>query len=83
MIRKRVGLPEVPHPLLKTKPKELEGATAKEEVEELPEDIFIKPVNLTERRYIMCFTSFQRCKNKMHSARLSLKLFCSSKIKRL
>lgn len=33
---------------MKTKPKELEGATAKEEVEELPQDIFTKPVNLTE-----------------------------------
>lgn len=52
MLRKRIGLPEAPH--LKTKPKELEGATAKEEVDELSEDIFTKPVNLTESKILNC-----------------------------
>lgn len=52
-MRKRIGLPEAPH--LKTKPKELEGATAKEEVDELPDDIFTKPVNLTESMIITFF----------------------------
>lgn len=47
-MRKRIGLPEAPH--LKTKVKELDGAVAKEEVEELPEDLFIKPINLTESK---------------------------------
>lgn len=46
-MRKRVGLPD-PYPLLKTKPKELDGAVAKEDVDDLPEDIFTKPVNLAE-----------------------------------
>lgn len=48
VLRKRIGLPEAPH--LKAKPKELEGAAAKEEVEELPEDLLVKPINLTESK---------------------------------
>lgn len=47
-MRKRIGLPEAPH--LKAKPKELEGAVAKEEVEELSEDLLVKPINLTESK---------------------------------
>lgn len=48
MLRKRVGLPDMPHPLLKTKPKEVAPSIAKEDVEELPQDIFTKQVNLRE-----------------------------------
>ncbi|XP_018322483.1 dynactin subunit 4 [Agrilus planipennis] len=48
MLRKRIGLPDIPHPLLKPKPKEPEEAVAKEEVEEFPEELLTKPINLNE-----------------------------------
>ncbi|KRT81399.1 hypothetical protein AMK59_5019, partial [Oryctes borbonicus] len=48
MIRKRIGLTESPNPLLKAKAKPLEGATAREEVEELPESIFTESIKLNE-----------------------------------
>ncbi|KAI4460369.1 dynactin p62 subunit [Holotrichia oblita] len=48
MIRKRIGLTEPPNPLLKAKAKPLEGAVAKEEVEELPDNIFTQPIKLNE-----------------------------------
>lgn len=48
MLRKRIGLPETPSPTTKPKPTELPGAVAKNELEGLPEDIFTKPINLTE-----------------------------------
>lgn len=35
---------------MKTKIKELDGAAAKEEIDELPEDIFTKPLNLAESK---------------------------------
>ncbi|KAF5300149.1 hypothetical protein FQR65_LT09240 [Abscondita terminalis] len=47
MLRKRIDFPDVPHPLLKSKPKELSKAVAKEEVEEFPEDLLTTPVNLS------------------------------------
>lgn len=56
MLRKRIGLPEAPH--LKPKPKELEGVTAKEEVEELPDDIFTKPIQLTESKKQDCICTY-------------------------
>lgn len=46
-LRKRIGLPDIPHAMLK-KPKPPEPATAKAEVDELPDDIFTQPVNLLE-----------------------------------
>ena len=48
-LRKRIGLPvDIQHSLLKAKPKEPEPAIAKEDVEDLPEELLTKPVNLTE-----------------------------------
>ncbi|RZC38608.1 dynactin subunit 4 [Asbolus verrucosus] len=48
-LRKRIGLPaDIQHSLLKTKPKEPEPVIPKEEVEDLPEDIFTKLVKLME-----------------------------------
>ncbi|KAK4883326.1 hypothetical protein RN001_006645 [Aquatica leii] len=48
MLRKRIGWPDVPNPLLKAKPTELNNkAIAKEEVEEFPEDLLTSPVNLS------------------------------------
>ncbi|XP_060524280.1 dynactin subunit 4 [Cylas formicarius] len=46
-LRKRLGLPDVPHTMLK-QPKPPESAVAKTEVEDLPDNIFTKPVNLLE-----------------------------------
>lgn len=49
MLRKRIGVADTPHPLLsKVRPKPFVPAQAKEDIPELPEDIFTKPVNLTE-----------------------------------
>lgn len=50
MLRKRIGLPENPTNAKPTT-KQLDSATAREEVEGLPEDIFTKPVNLTESKF--------------------------------
>jgi dynactin-4 len=48
-LRKRIGLPaDIQHSLLKGKPKEPEPALAKEEVEDLPEELLTKPINLME-----------------------------------
>ncbi|KAK5650079.1 hypothetical protein RI129_001113 [Pyrocoelia pectoralis] len=47
MLRKRVGLPDVPHPLLKSKPKEPTKAIATEDVEPFLEDLLTQPVNLS------------------------------------
>ncbi|KAJ8971260.1 hypothetical protein NQ317_011619 [Molorchus minor] len=48
-LRKRIGLPaDLTHPMLKSKPKEPDPATAKTEVEQLPDDIFTEPINLME-----------------------------------
>ncbi|XP_018565105.1 dynactin subunit 4 [Anoplophora glabripennis] len=48
-LRKRIGLPaDLTHSMLKNKPKEPEPATAKSEVEELPEELFTEPINLME-----------------------------------
>lgn len=63
-LRKRLGCPEMPNPLLKPKHKEIEPAVAKEEVEDLPEDIFTKPVVLSESKSSTllkkgCYYSFQ------------------------
>lgn len=52
MIRKRIGLTEPPNPLLKAKAKPLEGAIAKEDVEELPDNIFTQPIKLNESKYL-------------------------------
>lgn len=47
-LRKRIGLPDVPHPLLKSKPKMPEQIATVEEVEDLPQDLLTKPLNLFE-----------------------------------
>jgi hypothetical protein len=39
---------DIQHSLLKGKPKEPEPALAKEEVEDLPEELLTKPINLME-----------------------------------
>lgn len=48
MLRKRIGLPDTPHPLSKPKSKFLEPQTAKTHVEILSDDIFTKPIKLSE-----------------------------------
>lgn len=46
-LRKRIGLPDIPHAMLK-KPKPPEPAVAKAEVDELPDSIFTEPIKLME-----------------------------------
>lgn len=47
MLRRRIGIPDVPNPLL-PKVKKVEPAIASEEVEELPEELLLNPVKLDE-----------------------------------
>lgn len=50
-LRKRIGLPaDLTRAILKNKPKEPEPASAKGEVEELPEEVFTEPINLMESK---------------------------------
>ncbi|GLV37403.1 Dynactin 4 p62 subunit [Carabus blaptoides fortunei] len=48
MIRKRVGLPELPQSALKPNDTSVSASVAREHVEGLPDDIFTKPLNLIE-----------------------------------
>lgn len=50
-LRKRIGLPDIPHAMLK-KPKPPEPAVARADVDELPDDLFSEPVNLMESKSI-------------------------------
>lgn len=47
MLRRRIGLPDVPNPLL-PKVKKIEPAVATEDVEQLPDSIFTTPVKLDD-----------------------------------
>lgn len=47
MLRRRIGLPDIPNPLL-PKVKKVEPAVASEDVEQLPEEIFVQPIKLEE-----------------------------------
>lgn len=55
MIRKRVGLPELPQTPPKHSIKDVPPAVAKEELEELPADIFTKQLNLEEGMSLILF----------------------------
>ncbi|KAJ8939603.1 hypothetical protein NQ318_010610 [Aromia moschata] len=46
--RKISKLHDLTHPMLKSKPKEPEPATAKTDVEQLPDEMFTEPINLME-----------------------------------
>lgn len=47
MLRRRIGVPDVPNPLL-PKVKKVEPGVASEDVEQLPEELLSKPIKLDE-----------------------------------